>query len=363
MVVSACGGGSGSTGEQASIDGPASAADLPALATFRSSPSDQFLVDLTAVRGGHPFKGTDAAAPHAGAHVLFDSGGAWPQGGSGPSSYPAIRAVADGVVDRVTNSMHVGTNDRYGVMVGIAQDPDGTRWDFEYSIEPMVPEASPGFCATFLTVTEGQAVHKGDVIDFMYVPPAASGTHIHFELLDARHQRFAAPAIFTPEIVNAFAERWGSFGVDATNGVGPQLPPAMGWKLAAPENPFGTGAVDTFRTAVVGRESGARPGPDRSSSGGFDRRFRTRVVRPWSLSHPLHRVNICSSRGSVRSRMMRRVMQRVMQSVMQRPGSPEYSVSRSRSSMRCSRRWVPVLHPVVAAPVPVAVCRPMLVRW
>lgn len=77
----------------------------------------------------------------------------------------------------------------------------------------------------------------------MYMPNGPNnGTHIHFDLRDTKVNGFMAPAIFTPSIVQAFHDRWGGFGIDGTT----PMPACMGWKLAADENPFGTGAVDTL---------------------------------------------------------------------------------------------------------------------
>lgn len=214
---------------------------LPSLRWFQSHPSDQFLVDMDVVATGHPFKGQRALAPHAGAHIHFgDDYLTWPRNGTAPSNYPPIYAVADGFIDRVDTSLNVGTNDRYGVDLSVARDGSIT-WDVDYSIEPMIPEPSPGFYRPFITVKKGDHVTKGQIIAYMYLPMSANGTHIHFQLTRSDRNGFFAPAIFTPAVVQAFHDRWGEFGIDG--GV-TAISACMGWKLAAEENPFGTGAVD-----------------------------------------------------------------------------------------------------------------------
>lgn len=217
---------------------------LPTLESFRTQGSDRFLVDYDVLEAGHPFKGKRAATPHTGAHVHFaTSAPTWPTEGSAPNTYPKIYAVADGVVGRVDDSFHVGSNDRYGVSINIARGGD-VSWSFDYSIEPMVPEPSAGFYAGFIAVHQGDVVHKGDVIAYMYAPPKANGTHIHFQLTNSNGGTFMAPAIFTPAVVAEFQKHWGGFGYDGDQGKGPQMGTCMGWMLDADENPFGTGAVD-----------------------------------------------------------------------------------------------------------------------
>ena len=214
---------------------------LPDISYFMEHKSDQFLVDMSVVNGGQPYKGTRAITPHTGAHVLFvDDNKTWPKGGTAPQDYPPIYAVADGVVGRVDESFKVGTNDRYGISLEIANGVD-----FDYSIEPFVPEPSPGFYKTFLKVKTGDQVKKGQIIAYMYLPKGLNGgTHIHFDL--SKGNQFMAPAIFTPAIVQAFHDKWGGFGYDGAdaNSPGTPIPACMGYKLSAAENPFGTGALD-----------------------------------------------------------------------------------------------------------------------
>jgi hypothetical protein len=217
--------------------------DLPAITAFITHPSDRFLVDVRQITGGHPFKGIDAEDPHAGAHVHFDNGAAaWPQNGSEPSNYPTIYAVADGFVSRVDTRFDMGDgNARYGLDLTFAKDGSGSNCRFCYSIEPMAPEPAEGFYKKFLRVREGDRVHQGDLIAWLYTPPGVRGCHIHFHLMVDGKQGFLAPAIFTPEIVAQFHERCGGFK-EYSRGVA--LPPCMGYRIGAAENPFQSGARD-----------------------------------------------------------------------------------------------------------------------
>jgi hypothetical protein len=216
---------------------------LPDISVFLDRPSDRFPVDIDDVCRGHPFMGIDADHPHAGAHAHFDnSGNRWPNGGDEPSNYPAIYAVADGVIARVDSHFHLGPgNDRYGVDLAFAQDGRAAACHFCYSIEPMVAEPSDGFYLRFILVEQGQEVRKGDRIAFMYTPRAGQGTHVHFHVRIDGHQGFYAPAIFTSHVVDEFHNRCDGFR--QFNG-GVEIPPCMGNRIVADENPFGTGAKE-----------------------------------------------------------------------------------------------------------------------
>lgn len=87
---------------------------LPDISVFQTHPSDRFLVDLDDFTSGHPFKGVNSVQPHAGAHINFDnSANRWPKGGKEPANYPAVYAVADGVISRVDYRFGLpGGNDR-----------------------------------------------------------------------------------------------------------------------------------------------------------------------------------------------------------------------------------------------------------
>ena len=73
---------------------------------FHKRPSDRFLVDLEVVHRGHPHKGRRAERPHTGGHVYFDV-----QDISGSAKkiqkFPAIYAVADGVITRINYSFRL----------------------------------------------------------------------------------------------------------------------------------------------------------------------------------------------------------------------------------------------------------------
>lgn len=238
--------GCGNDGGQASTAAPSVSATpagtspdpLPDIDTFRAHPSGRFIVDADVVDGGHPFLGSGAARPHSGAHVLFGRDWeTWPRGGDSPANFPPIYSPVDGTVVRRDATMKVGSNDRYGLVIEFARNADGPI-GFDFSIEPMVPEPAPGFYAGFLNVDVGDRVKAGDVIAWMYLPREANGTHIHFDLVHTDTWTFMAPAIFSPEVMAAFAARWGDFGFDGTTRIDPTC---MGWKVSAGENPFGDG--------------------------------------------------------------------------------------------------------------------------
>jgi hypothetical protein len=217
---------------------------LPDISAFITKPSDRFLVNVEEVSRGHPFLGIHSSQPHAGAHVHFDNTrNRWPQGKDEPINYPAIYAVADGVVSRIDTHFGLpGGNDRYGLDLTFAKDNGGAACRFCYSIEPMCPEPSEGFYKKFLLVQQGQQVRKGDVIAHLYTPPSSGdGCHIHFHLMIDGKKGFLAPAIFTPEIAKEFHKQCNEFRVrnDDTS-----IPPCLGWQLGAEENPFGTGVKE-----------------------------------------------------------------------------------------------------------------------
>jgi hypothetical protein len=65
------------------------------------------------------------------------------------------------------------------------------------------------------------------------------GCHIHFHLMVDGKKSFLAPAIFTPEIVKAFHKQCNGF---KESNDGTAIPPCMGYRIGAEENPFGSGA-------------------------------------------------------------------------------------------------------------------------
>jgi hypothetical protein len=239
VLVVACPGCTDSPGKE-----PEDKADLPEISTFLTEPSDRFLVDIKEVSRGHPLLGVNSPHPHGGGHVHFDnSKKRWPTGKDEPANYPAIYAVADGVVGRIDTRFGLkGGNDRYGLDLTFAKDKTGSACRFCYSIEPMCPEPFEGFYKKFLLVKEGQKVRKGDLIAYLYTPPSSGdGCHIHYHLMIDGKKGFLAPAIFTPEIVKAFHKQCQGF---RGSNDGTPIPPCMGYRIGADENTFGTGAKD-----------------------------------------------------------------------------------------------------------------------
>jgi hypothetical protein len=265
MVLSlgCSGGGEPISGERRS-SGVVKGGDLPDISSFLTSPSDRFLVDLNEITGGHPFKGAGSPSPHAGAHVHFDnSGNRWPKGGDEPSNYPAIYAVADGTIGRLTTHFPLsGGNDRYGFDLAFAHHRSGATCWFSYSIEPMAPEPSEGFYKKFILVREGHRVRKGDVIAFLYTPPKVGGCHVHFHLMVDGIKGFLAPAIFTPKVVQRFHDRCQGF---REHNSGTSIPPYMGYRLGAEENPFGTARSTSCRSQLSMQREARRLSMDRSS--------------------------------------------------------------------------------------------------
>lgn len=235
-------GATGATGNGDQGGGRKNLGTLPDISVFQAHPSDRFLVDLDDFTSGHPFKGTNSVQPHAGAHINFDnSGNLWPKGGTEPANYPAIYAVADGVIGRVDFRFGLrGGNDRYGVDLTFAVDATGKECHLCYSIEPMIPEPSEGFYRRFIVVSQGQKVRKGEILAYMYCPPGVKDVHIHFHLMVDGKRSFLAPAVFSPDVVKQFHTKWGGFGGDGEM----TMPACMGYRVGAEENPFGTGAKE-----------------------------------------------------------------------------------------------------------------------
>ncbi len=220
--------------------------ELPDIMTFASRPSDRFIVNLDQVLTGHPFLGARSPNPHAGAHVHFDD--ARFKDARTITDYPPIYAAVDGIITRVDYCFPLSSStglahDRYGLDLSFATDKeDGSLYSLAYSIEPMVRQPSVDFYRRFILVAEGQHVKKGDIIAYMYVPPEANGTHVHFDINNFPKHRDhkMAPALFTPDVVQRFYETWRQTG--SRDGATP-IPPCMGYLLGEYENPFG-GAVD-----------------------------------------------------------------------------------------------------------------------
>jgi len=216
--------------------------NLPDILTFLTERSDQFIVDISDICDGHPFKGENANAPHQGAHVHFENFlNTWPKGSDVPENYPPIYAPVDGIISRVDYNYSVGWHERYGIDLAFARDSNGSVYFLCYSIEPMVMEPSDDFYRDFILVSLEQKVKKGDVIAYMYTPPGMGfGIHIHFHIMKTDCGDFMAPAIFNSTLVDEFYAKWNLFASDG----GDLMLPCMGYKLKAHENPFGTGAVE-----------------------------------------------------------------------------------------------------------------------
>ncbi|MBT4012594.1 MAG: hypothetical protein HOF15_09780 [Planctomycetaceae bacterium] len=227
---------------------------LPLITTFLSEPSNQFIVDLSNVRRGHPYRGRDAEKPHTGGHLYFNLDKI-PDSPKNPAKFPAIYAVADGIITRIDYSFRLRemfepalnqrvANQRYGLGLTFARSGT-TAIAFHYSIEPFIDPQDPTFYEPFILVKPGQRVKKGDIIARMYIPPMksiAEKTHIHFNLIREGGGGFISPSIFTQEIVREFHRRWNLFPNDPDS----PIPPCMGYKLQADENPFERKAVITL---------------------------------------------------------------------------------------------------------------------
>ncbi|HIA61369.1 MAG TPA: hypothetical protein EYN93_00490, partial [Planctomycetaceae bacterium] len=189
---------------------------LPLITTFLSEPSNQFIVDLSNVRRGHPYRGRDAEKPHTGGHLYFNLDKI-PDSPKNPAKFPAIYAVADGVITRIDYSFRLRemfepalnqrvANHRYGLGLTFARSGT-TAITFHYSIEPFIDPQDPTFYDPFILVKPGQRVKKGDIIARMYIPPTksiAEKTHIHFNLIREGGGGFISPSIFTQDIVREF---------------------------------------------------------------------------------------------------------------------------------------------------------------
>ena len=249
-------------------------APLPDIKHFATNKSDQFLVDFEDIIAGHPFVGQRSPAPHNDAQVYFsNSDPRWLQA-SKPSDYPAVYAVADGVIAMAEGEMsYFNVRDKtwadppwYHVLYGFnlrLATMDGESLVMNYSLEPYVTlhDRPRDFFKDFLLVEDGQQVKKGDVLAYMYVSPfeerisGAASAHIAFTLMKEHGNPWDVypPAIFTEEIVEQFAsiyqnptEGWNStsYGNDWDRARG--LPTAMGWMIEADENPFTNVPLDVL---------------------------------------------------------------------------------------------------------------------
>ena len=224
--------------------------DLPELSSFDSERTDRFIVDLEYVVAGHPYKGQGTKDPDNGAHVNWDnSENLWPEG-TAVTDYPAIYAVADGYVSKINNYYQVGENYKYDVNMVFARK-DGKPVKLHYAIEPSMNPQDESFYLPYIMVSEGQSVQKGDVLAYMYLQPDDKfpGPHIHFSVQPEGEEQ-QAPAIFTDSVTQEFYSRWGMFSRDYSGtptDTDAEIPLCMGYKLAAYENLFGTGAVECLK--------------------------------------------------------------------------------------------------------------------
>jgi hypothetical protein len=184
--------------------------NLPDVASFAASPSDQFIVDtagLSKVSRAHPYKGAGTSCPHTGAHLHFKDD---------VSDYRVeMRAPADGVVARITPCFNLGNgNDKFEVDIAVATH-NGEPLLFEFSLEPFAGlqcQSNADFYKQFIFVSLGQTVKKGDVIALLLKKVGIGGdaTHVHFDLQDMQSGAFHCPNIFTAAIESSFAGVYGS---------------------------------------------------------------------------------------------------------------------------------------------------------
>jgi len=225
---------------------------LPELSVFETDKTDQFIVDLEHVVGGHPFKGLGTKDPDDGAHVNWDnSNNKWPYGTSA-TDFPAIYAISDGYISRIETYEPVGGDKhKYSIMLTFAQK-DGQYVKFHMAIEPSMSPGDNAFYEPFIVVEEGQSVYKGQVIAYMYLAPDGNfpGPHIHFSV-QPNGESQQAPAIFNDQIVQDFHARFGIFGFDRGQGGHSSqdvaMPACMGYKLQGSENPFSSNPTDCLK--------------------------------------------------------------------------------------------------------------------
>ena len=244
--------------------------NLPDLSYFAINKSDRFIVDFEDVIAAHPYPGQRSPAPHNDAQIYFSNSDERWQNERRPSDYPAIYAVADGIitgVDAYSLNDHTDYDPpwwhaKYAFVIAIANEGDVVI-NFQYMMEPYINlENKPsGFYDQFILVESGQVVKKGDVLGYMYVPPfeqkigPRASTHIAFALerQGQGNLYMYAPAIFTEDVVAEFGnlwqnpkEGWGSssFGNDWLRARG--VPMGMGWMISANENPFGDWPLDVI---------------------------------------------------------------------------------------------------------------------
>ncbi len=255
-------------------DRPSSPGSLPDLSYFATNKSDRFLVDFEDIIAGHPHVGQRSPVPHNDAQIYFSNTDPRWINATKPSDYPAVYAVADGIIQMAQGDMaYYNVRDHtdydppwwhvaYGFNIDLATEGD-TVISFIYSLEPYITlEGKPkNFFKDFILVRDGQRVKKGDLVAYMYVPPfeekinVSAASHIAFSLTRQGQGEWDVyvPAIFTENIVDQFGtlyrnpkEGWNSpsYGNDWSRGRG--KPTGMGWMIDASENPFGDEPLDVL---------------------------------------------------------------------------------------------------------------------
>ncbi|MGC6367099.1 MAG: hypothetical protein ACON35_03785 [Candidatus Marinamargulisbacteria bacterium] len=237
-----------------------SSSSHPDISTFKTNPTDQFLVNMNDVADGQMHRGKNATSPHPGAHINFKNnagGTTWPNG-TPAKNYPPIYAFADGTISSIDTYYEVTnpqkTHYRYGIRLDFAS-AEGKTISMSYSIEPMVDPGDETFYQDFILVTKGDTVKKGDIIAYMYISPDATiGTdhHIHFNLLKSQSggsSIMQAPAIFTTEVMTQFLAKLtgGDHNHDGGKNTGVFMDDCMGYKIAADENPYEAVASDCLK--------------------------------------------------------------------------------------------------------------------
>ena len=244
--------------------------NLPDLSYFATNKSDRFIVDFEDVIAAHPYPGQRSPVPHNDAQVYFSNSDERWKNAKRPSDYPPIYAVADGIITGVDSySLNDHTDydppwwhAKYGLGITIAREGN-VNINFIYAIEPYINlENKPDdFYEEFILVKRGQVVKKGDILAYMYVPPAEekvgpnSSTHIAFALARQGQSNWDmyAPAIFSKDIVEQFGnlwqnpkEGWGStsYGNDWARAKG--VPVGIGWMIDSSENPYGDWPLDVI---------------------------------------------------------------------------------------------------------------------
>lgn len=185
---------------------------LPEISTFATTPSDQFILSATGlakVSRAFPYKGTLSTCAHQGAHLNFTNSGA-------PYAVDLI-APAAGTISRIDPCYVLSGSDKYEVSMKFATSGDEAV-SMDFSLEPQhgylcsggVSGSDNGFYSTYIRVTEGQTVAKGDVIAQMYKSNSGDdGAHIHFNLRVSGRSAFACPNIFSSTITSQFGALYG----------------------------------------------------------------------------------------------------------------------------------------------------------